>query len=89
MGNNIRQRTTINYDGKTLSVFPLPIKTAEWLAENISLYSRSAIIGVDTQDTGSVASVTVHVRHDSPWINFVMPKFIAVTVATNEDNGYA
>lgn len=89
MGNNIMQRTAIKYDGETLSVFPLPIKTAEWLAENLSPYSLSAIIGVDTQDTGSAASVTVHVRHDSPWINFVMPKFIAMTVATNEDNGYA
>lgn len=88
MGNNNVQRAIIKYDGETLSASPLPIKTAEWLVERLSPYNQAAIIGIDVQDVGSIASVTVRVRHDSPWINFVMPKFIAMTVATNEDNGY-
>ncbi|EJB3705705.1 hypothetical protein RZR10_09280 [Enterobacter asburiae] len=89
MGNNNVQRANIKYDGETLTVSPLTLKAAEYLVKEISPYDRKPIIAIDNQGTGSVASVTVGVRYDSPWMNFVMPKFIAMTVVSNEDHGYA
>lgn len=89
MGNNNAQRAIIKYDGETLTASPLTLRAAIYLVKELSSYNQKPIIAIDFLVTGYVASVTVGVRYDSPWMNFVMPKFIAMTVVSNEDHGNA